>query len=167
LGTEGRVRPASRRDLDRVVELWTAISDHHASIDPLFRLRPGAAGEIRKLLAAQLERDDTAIFVWESPTGAGRDAGPAVLGGLCSVRIDRAPAIGGEVERAEITDLGVIESFRRRGIGRSLVEAASGWVRSRGVERVEVRVATRNPEGQAFWRALGYEDLMDVLHRRL
>ena len=81
---------------------------------------------------------------------------PAALGGLCTVRIDRAPPIGGEVERAEITDLGVIESFRRRGIGRSLVEAASGWVRSRGVERVEVRVATRNPEGQAFWRAIGF-----------
>ena len=160
---EGGVRRASRRDLDRVVELWTAISDHHASIEPLFRLRPGAAGEIRKLLAAQLEHDDTAIFVWESR----QDAGPAALGGLCTVRIDRAPPIGGEVERAEITDLGVIESFRRRGIGRSLVEAASGWVRSRGVERVEVRVATRNPEGQAFWRALGYDDLMDVLHRRL
>jgi ribosomal protein S18 acetylase RimI-like enzyme len=162
LTSDGGVRRARRRDLDRVVELWTAISDHHASIEPLFRLRPGAAGEIRKLLAAQLEHDDTAIFVWES-----QDAAPAALGGLCIVRIDRAPPILGEVEKAEITDLGVIESFRRRGIGRSLVEAASGWIRSRGVERVEVRVATRNPEGQAFWRALGYEDLMDVLHRRL
>jgi hypothetical protein len=35
------------------------------------------------------------------------------------------------------------------------------------VGRVEVRVAARNSEGQAFWRALGFHDLMDVLQRRL
>ena len=40
-------------------------------------------------------------------------------------------------------------------------------LRRNGMKRVEVRVASRNPEGQAFWRALGFGDLMDVLHRRL
>jgi hypothetical protein len=35
------------------------------------------------------------------------------------------------------------------------------------VPRVEVRVAVRNAEGQAFWRALGYDDLVDVLQRPL
>jgi hypothetical protein len=33
--------------------------------------------------------------------------------------------------------------------------------------RVEVRVAARNAEGQAFWRALGFGDFVDVLDRRL
>ena len=70
-------------------------------------------------------------------------------------------------ERAEITDLGVREGLRRRGIGRALVGAAADWITERGVARVEVRVAAGNREGQAFWRALGYGDLMDVLHRRL
>jgi hypothetical protein len=32
---------------------------------------------------------------------------------------------------------------------------------------VVVRVAVRNAEGQAFWRALGFSDWMDVLERRL
>jgi len=56
---------------------------------------------------------------------------------------------------------------RRRGIGRALAVAATDWVRGCGVQRIEVQVASRNVEGQAFWRALGYGDLMDVLHRRL
>ena len=41
------------------------------------------------------------------------------------------------------------------------------WLRERGVPRVEVRVAVRNAAGQAFWRALGYDDLVDVLQRSL
>ena len=51
--------------------------------------------------------------------------------------------------------------------GPALVERALGWVEERGVERCEVRVASLNAEGQAFWRSIGFGDLMDVLHRRL
>ena len=152
------VRVASRRDLDRVAELWTALSEHHAGFEPLFTLRAGAGSEIRRLLDAQLRDPDSAIFVAEQGDG---------LKGFCTVRVDRAPPIHGELERAEITDIAVVASARRRGVGRRLVGAALGWLRVRGIERVEVRVAVRNPEGQVFWRALGFADLMDVLHRRL
>ena len=72
-----------------------------------------------------------------------------------------------ETERAEITDVGVRPTHRRQGIARQLVAAAFDWIRDRGVERVELQVANGNVEGQAFWRALGFSDLMDVLHKRL
>ena len=147
-----------RRDLADVAALWTAITAHHADLDPLFTIRSGADAEIRALLAGQLCDPDAAIFVWNDERE---------LAGFCTVRIDRAPPILEEVERAEITDLGVREGARRRGIGRALVGAATDWIAARGVERVEVRVASRNREGQAFWRALGFGDLMDLLHRRL
>ena len=110
------------------------------------------------MLAATLRDPDAAIFVYECD---------GALLGYCSVRIDRAPPIQLEVQRAEITDLMVCASQRRRGLGRALVERALSWVKERGVERCEVRVASRNAEGQRFWRAVGFDDLMDVLHRRL
>ena len=110
-------------------------------------------------VSARLERDsDAAIFVVDSS-----DA----LAGFCCVRIDRAPPILEETRRAEITDLGVQAAHRRRGLGRRLAAAALDWSAEHGVDRVEVRVASRNAEGQAFWRELGFGDLMDVLQRRL
>ncbi|MBW2272209.1 MAG: GNAT family N-acetyltransferase [Deltaproteobacteria bacterium] len=155
---DGRVRSAQPRDLDRVAALWTAITRHHEDLDPLFIMRPGAEGELRELLAALYRDRDAEILVYD-------DAGD--LPGMCIVRIDHAPPIMHEVERAEITDLGVRSSERRRGIASALVEAALEWVRASGVERVEVQVACGNHEGQGFWRARGFEDLMDVLHKRL
>ncbi|MFB3118011.1 MAG: N-acetyltransferase family protein [Myxococcota bacterium] len=152
------MRSAHPRDLDRVAALWIELAEHHASSDPLFALRPGADAEIQRLLAAILRDPDAAIFVCE------RDG---VLLGFCTVRIDRAPPIQVEVQRAEITDLTVRARERRRGVGRALVERALVWVEERGVERCEVRVASRNAEGQRFWRSIGFDDLMDVLQRRL
>lgn len=154
----GAIRAAHPRDLDRVAALWSALAAHHEALDPLFRQRGDADAAIRALLDAHLRDPDALLLVCDLEGD---------LAGFCAARIDRAPAVFEETERAEITDLAVREQRRRRGIGRALAEAALAWVEERGLSRVEVRVASRNVEGQGFWRALGFGDLMDVLQRRL
>ncbi len=139
--------------------LWTALTAHHESMDPIFEMRAGADLEVRRLVDAMLRDPDGAVFVCES--------NPSHLLGFCAVRVDRAPPILIERDRAEITDLLVRAGARRRGLGRRLVESASAWVKQQGLDRCEVRVAAQNGEGQAFWRAMGFADLMDVLQRRL
>ena len=91
----------------------------------------------------------------------------SALDAFAIVCVRVAPPIHAETRRAEITDLYVAPSRRRRGCGRALVDAATRWASGRGAERVEVHVSPRNPEAQAFWRAAGYGDHMSVLHRRL
>lgn len=152
-----KVRRAAPGDLDELVDLWLAIGRHHEPLDVSFALREGSRGEAHRLLGAWLRDPDAAAFV----------VGEGVLEGICLVRVDRAPPIQRETERGLVSDVGVRPECRRRGVGRALVDAALAWVAERGVERVEVRVARGNPEGQAFWRALGFGDFMDVLHRRL
>lgn len=156
----GRVRSARMQEMDRVAALWTLITEHHGALDPLFRMRRGAVaeGELRELLGVLFRDPDADILVFDV------EGTPE---GLCIVRIDRAPPILEETERAEITDLGVRPAMRRRGIAKRLVEEAQVWIRDRGVSRVEIQVAHGNNEGQAFWRAMGYGELMDVLHKRL
>jgi len=156
----GRVRTARMQEIDLVAALWGLITEHHAALDPLFRMRRGpvADGELRELLRGLHRDPDAEILVYD------RNGMPE---GLCIVRIDRAPAILEETERAEITDLGVRPEMRRKGVARQLVEEAQSWVRDRGVARIEIQVATGNREGQAFWRSIGYGALMDVLHKRL
>lgn len=152
------LRRAGADDLAGLVELWIEVTAHHAALDPLFTLRPNSRPVIERLIRSQLRDSDAAIFVVDSLDS---------LAGFCCVRVDRAPPILEETRRAEITDLGVRVALRRRGFGRALAAAALDWTAERGVDRIEVRVASRNAEGQAFWRELGFDDLMDVLQRRL
>lgn len=154
----GAVRAATPRDLDRVAAMWTAITEHHESLDPVFVMRRDADDALRDLLQHLHQDTDATILVYD-------DAGDLL--GLCIVRIDHSPPIMHETTRAEITDLGVRRDARRRGIGGVLVDAALEWIRLSGIDRVEVQVATGNREGQAFWRARNFSELMDVLQLRL
>jgi GNAT superfamily N-acetyltransferase len=87
--------------------------------------------------------------------------------GFCMVRIQRAPRIHRDALRAEIGEVFVRPEARRTGIGRELVAAALGWLRGHAIERVVVSVIRDNDAGRAFWRAQGFDALMDVLERRL
>ena len=152
------VRRAEARDLDGVVALWSALMHHHAGFDSHYRVAQRAEEPWRKFLAGHLSRRDAAVFV--CCEGGGPD-------GFSMVHLSRGPPVLPDRLRAEITDLFVRPELRRRGSGRDLVEAATQWARSRGVARLEIRVHARNREGQAFWRALGFADFVDVLERRL
>jgi GNAT superfamily N-acetyltransferase len=155
---EGAVRPATRRDLDRVAALWSLLMEHHGRLDPHYRLRPGAESEFRRYASRRLDDPDVGLFVWEQDDD---------LLGFCLAQVESAPPLLPERARAVITDLLVRGEARRRGIGRALAEAGRAWARQRGVERLEVRVAVANVEGQAFWRALDFEPFVDVMQHRL
>jgi len=152
------VRPAVAADLDRMLEAWMALTRYHVRFEQRYELRTGAESEARALLRAQLRDADAAAWLALQ--------GPQ-LAGYCAARVGRAPPIYRERLRAEITDLWVPERCRRRGAARDLVSRAFAWARERGAECVEVRVASANPGGHAFWAALEFGNFMDVLHRPL
>jgi ribosomal protein S18 acetylase RimI-like enzyme len=58
--------------------------------------------------------------------------------------------------RAEIVGLIVSRGFRRRGVGRRLVESALGWARKTGAGTLYVRSNTQRTESHAFYPALGF-----------
>lgn len=58
---------------------------------------------------------------------------------------------------AEIADLAVAPAFRRRGIGRALVEALLEHARARDLSEVEIGVEADNQGALALYRQLGFE----------
>jgi GNAT superfamily N-acetyltransferase len=65
----------------------------------------------------------------------------------------------------QITDCYVAAPRRRRGIARRLAGRLRETLYERGVARVRLTVAVRNPDSIAFWRAMGWEPLEVVLER--
>jgi ribosomal protein S18 acetylase RimI-like enzyme len=56
---------------------------------------------------------------------------------------------------------------RGRGIGKALVEAVCRALRDEGIHKAGLVVFRANADGQAFWRALGWEERRDLAYYNL
>ena len=152
------MRPADRADVEAVAGLWRTLVAHHARLDVAYRTAPGAERALADAVREMVASPGSCVLVWDDGSG---------LAGFSTARVVAAPPELLEGGRGEIPELWVRPGARRRGVARALVEAACRWLQERGARRVEVRVHAANREGQAFWRALGWGDFVDVLERRL
>lgn len=94
---------------------------------------------------AALRKVDEGLFVVEAD---GQIAGWAHVGGR--VLLESPP-------HAEVGALVVGRAFRRRGVGRALVERAIEWTRAHGLPTLRLRSNIARPEAHAFYPALGFQ----------
>ena len=71
--------------------------------------------------------------------------------GYISVRLDLAPA------SAWVEDLIVDRTFRRKGVGTALVQAAQDWCGKKGIHRLTVEMQPKNYPAIQFASQLGFE----------
>ena len=87
------------------------------------------------------------------------------LVGFASLRL--VPYLSDDVPLAELTELYVDTSYRRRGIGRALVARVEALAHERGATSLHLLTGLRNAEAQAFYRALGFSDLALAMAKSL
>ncbi|MFC1953481.1 GNAT family N-acetyltransferase [Chloroflexota bacterium] len=63
-----------------------------------------------------------------------------------------------------IYDMAVNSSYRRKSIGKRMLDQILTWFNSRNVDRVEVSVVTGNTIANSFWRKHGFQDYEHILY---
>jgi RimJ/RimL family protein N-acetyltransferase len=103
------------------------------------------AGEERRFLRALRRYSDAAVFVAEADGRAG-------IVGRLSLGRDPHPA------SRHVADLGlmVASDYRRRGVGRALLEQAVDWARDTGVRKLELHVFPHNEAALALYERFGF-----------
>jgi RimJ/RimL family protein N-acetyltransferase len=101
-------------------------------------------GDERRYLRAVRRHPDAAVFVAEED---------GLIVGRLSLARDAHPA------SHHVADLGLMvdSRFRRRGIGRLLLEAAVEWARESDVSKLELHVFPWNDAAIALYESFGFE----------
>lgn len=141
------IRPAELSDLDIVVGLWSAMMRAHEAGDPHIRLTAGAESAYRSYIGYQIVAEDGCVLVAEI-------AGEII--GFCTTGITRNLAMFEPQDYGYLSDLAVAPGHRRRGIGRRLFDATREWLRSRGIDSIQLQYYNFNQRARAFWTAMGF-----------
>jgi ribosomal protein S18 acetylase RimI-like enzyme len=70
---------------------------------------------------------------------------------------------GHDGRRGYMHHAAVLPAYRRRGIGRRLVEHCLAALRNEGIEKVQIWVFAANTDGQEFWKRLGWRERDELL----
>lgn len=137
------MRRAEPGDAARLVELALAVGSEPEGwlvTNGTWR----SVGDERRYLRAIRRSRHAAVLVAEAPG--------SIVGRL-SLSRDPHPA------SRHVADLGlmVAEAFRRRGVGRALMEGAEEWAREVGIRKLELHVLPYNEAAIALYESLGYE----------
>jgi GNAT superfamily N-acetyltransferase len=147
------IRPITKADADVIAEMWLALVQHHQELDPYL---PGAApgGEHRYVRRILDHCDDpyTRAMIAEV------DGEP--VGFILGMIVDLMQDIFAQEPSGFLADIYVESSARQRGVGRALVQDLIEWFRTNKITSLDWQVSVHNPEGMAFWKAIGGQGVM-------
>jgi GNAT superfamily N-acetyltransferase len=153
------VRKATAADREAVGELWWEMMMFHRECDPQhFRLKPKpeAMDFWLKHLAECMEDEQQIVLV--------ADAG-SELAGFGMGRLGEDPPCFDLPAHGLVTNFFVRENWRRRGVGRRLLEGLAEHFRGQGVEEIRLGAYARNRVSNAFWREMGFEPRVVTMRR--
>ena len=133
-----QIRPMTLADYDRVWALW--MSCRNMGFNDLDDSREG--------IGRYLARNPNTCFV--------ATEGDDLVGVILS---------GHDGRRGFIHHMAVAEGFRKRGVGRALVERALSALEAEGIHKVALLVFKTNEAGNAFWEKLGFTARDDLNYR--
>jgi ribosomal protein S18 acetylase RimI-like enzyme len=99
---------------------------------------------------------------WNDPAGdialARKEANATVLLGRTEGALVASVLVGHDGHRGWVYYVTVDPDHRLKGYGRVIMSAAEDWLRTRGIEKLQLMVRGDNVKVRAFYESLGYYD---------
>ena len=149
-------REAQKSDYSALNELLAEIDEYHRIHAPSVLKKPDGPTREPDYINKLIDDDDVLLLLaLEDDT----------LVGLAHASIQRSRPIPILVPRTYgyLETIAVASSYRRRGIGKSLLQKAELWAKSKGAEKIQLGVWEFNESAIRFYENNGYE----VFSRRM
>ena len=153
-----RIRKAGRKDFEFILHLSVEtmrdeLSDYERERTPQPKLLSIMTRNLRGLMGS------SGMLTLVAETDGGHPAGFIMVGRSSSVFTDQ--------QQAFVYDVAVAPEFRRRGIGRMLMEQAEQHARRLKMSHIALMVDCRNVPARDLYAKLGFEDTKALMRKQL
>ena len=140
------IRPVRESDCASVTAIWRDVLD----------IRDATEENVSAVYARMAQDDNYVTFV--------ADADGKAVGLVTAVKVLAVGHPGGYVK---MNGLGVLPEYRRRGIGRMLMERVEKWAVERGAPYIGLASGIGRTEAHEFYERLGYNKTSYWFRKRL
>lgn len=151
------IRNMSEQDIDQVTELIVRLKSLNEELDPHFKVVSNIYDVVKEYLVRSLKDDKVVILVAE-------DSYSKLIAGV--VRFELVDRLFYEPRvKAEITDLYIRPQYRRKRLGRMLIDKTFDEARKRGAGIVTVVYPAGNSIADSFYKSLSFLELNKELYK--
>jgi GNAT superfamily N-acetyltransferase len=144
---------ATTDDYETISTLWKELNEHHAQMLPDRMQSYAGVGRSEEVINRWNNGDDRVIYL------ATKNKQAVGFVNLWMVDVeDKNMTVG--VRYAQLGNIFVRSSSRRRGIAKKLMERATQWSREQNATRLELQVYNQNPSAIAMYTELGFQPYM-------
>jgi ribosomal protein S18 acetylase RimI-like enzyme len=147
--TDMDTRKATAEDAGQIARLNDAVQKIHAENHPHVFKYPTDASEIEAFFRQQIAAEADSIFI-------AADDGRAIGYVWCTIQRKRETPFKHGQDRIYIHQISVDPAYRRRGVGRRLMQAVDGLARIEDIHCVALDSWEFNAEAHAFFERLGF-----------
>ena len=147
------IRLATEDDVPAIGQMWEKLAQFHNMLDSALPPAARGGGKVyARRLVSRLSDTQTRVIVAE-------DDGELV-GYALAVIIDVIPDMFVQENSGFLADIYVDDAFRRKGVGRALVDAVKVWLLENSIRTFAWYVAEHNTVGKRFWESVGGRRVM-------
>ena len=152
-----KIKKATIKDLNDVLELAGLMLDFHDEIDPYYTIY-SKYEDHKEFYEGQLKKKNVRFVLAKNEDGEAIGLGQA---SIISIPKTRAPKIG------KLTSVFVKEEYRKQKIGTKIFDSLMEWFKKENIKYVELHVDARNKKGLKMWKKLGFKDYQTNLKMEL
>ncbi len=146
---------AKQIHVSEILEIWKEMMDFHRERDPFFARRDEGHHDFKKYVKESIESQNSQVLV-------ALDDKEVVAYSLS--HIAQYPPVFKHRTYGSISDVAVERQYRRQGIGKFLLREIKKWFFQQGINRVEVRVSSRNEVACSFWSKHGFQEYIHIMY---
>jgi ribosomal protein S18 acetylase RimI-like enzyme len=148
------IRSATKEDAAELLELWKAFMKDTESLDRPIPTHPENAARWQEFIKRLIEEDPRQIQVAEQ--------NDVLVGYLVCQKVVTTPLDMG-YNWSYVSDIYVTPTHRRKGLGKRLLQATIGYLKSEGSEHIRLAVWHRNKVAIQIYEQLGFKEHMNIL----
>ncbi|HLD61101.1 MAG TPA: GNAT family N-acetyltransferase [Patescibacteria group bacterium] len=150
-----QIREYQPKDLEHIERLMNDFEEYLVGIDDLSFMRPFAdkGREYTRLCIEKTQKEDGVVLLAEN-----RGEVVGMILGVMHPQSRTSVLEEGERVYARVTDLYITEEYRKKGVGKQLIEAIELHFKNKGCEVLTIGVLAPNKNAYEFYKRVGYKD---------